>query len=415
MPLFISGDAVNEVNAINVLGTMVKAKLSSEIEAAVGDEKDKQTGKESASDSDTEVMEEQTETSTASAKKDEADGEHDDKKTGAKDMKDTPQDAEPAGEGGLSDKVRQMFIKRDSELVEPDSFTEAFSGSGAVSYSPDKAAVQSTDAEAVDEEDTDIAEPTSTSSPQLRTSSSSSVHTDETRAEAHNKLRAYECARRSSYQTKLSSSSIYWRSVHDLCHQSIAETKRAEQMFRGCGHLNGVYATFLQASCDDLLDDHGLPVTDARKKKKLQELRSPSPKKNEKKGSAAEVNEAATSDDGDSKDKGDKSPKMKVPPSSAFDTSAKDTKHDDAGSKDEEDCTSSDASGIFDPLYQAHGLMSKQFAEFANFIEEEALPEVVKIKESLLMQVVMMEKLGDAVLENLEAAEADVAEYWSEF
>jgi len=144
-------------------------------------------------------------------------------------------------------------------------------------------------------------------------------------------------------------------------------------------------------------------------------VRSPSPKKNEKKGSAAEVNEAATSDDGDSKDKGDKSPKMKVPPSSAFGTSAKDTEHHGPGSKDEEDGTSSDAGGIFDPLYQAHGLMSKQFAEFATFIEEEAVPEVVKIKESLLMQVAMMEKLGDAIVENLEAAEAEVAESWSEF
>ena len=186
-------------------------------------------------------------------------------------------DAEESGDGvdGLSDKVKSMFVKKEGDLVEPAAFAEAFHGSGSVNYTPDAEAPSTPTAPSKEKDDDEGAEDPADAADALpSTPSSSFVHTDETRAASHAKLRAYEATRRASYATKLSSSRIYWQSVRDMCHDSIAETVRAEQTFKGFVHLNDGYATFLQAASDNMLDDGGMPVLDARRRKKLEELRS---------------------------------------------------------------------------------------------------------------------------------------------
>lgn len=295
------------------------------------------------------------------------------------------EEEEENGDGvdGLSDKVKSMFVKKESDLVEPAAFAEAFHGSGSVNYTPDAEAPPTPTPATKGKDDGEVAEdPTADALPS--TPSSSFAHTDETRAASHAKLRAYEATRRASYATKLSSSRIYWQSVRDMCHDSIAETVRAEQTFKGFVHLNDGYATFLQASADNMLDDGGMPVLDARRRKKLEELRSPA-------GKAKKV------------------------------LSGHENTHDDdaekVGKEDSADAgeNNSDTGGVLDSLFASQSAMSEKFVQFSKFIEEDAVPEIAKIKESLVMQVDIFEKLGDAIVDNMEAAEKEVADAWGEF
>jgi hypothetical protein len=296
------------------------------------------------------------------------------------------EEANGDGVDGLSDKVKSMFVKKESDLVEPAAFAEAFHGSGSVNYTPDAEAPSTPTAPSKGKDAGEVAEdPAADALPS--TPSSSFAHTDETRAASHAKLRAYEATRRASYATKLSSSRIYWQSVRDMCHDSIAETVRAEQTFKGFVHLNDGYATFLQASAENMLDDGGMPVLDARRRKKLEEVRSPAGKT--KKVSSGDEN--AHDDAAGATEKADKDDST------------------DAGEKD------SDTGGVLDSLFASQSAMSEKFVQFSKFIEEDAVPEIAKIKESLVMQVDIFEKLGDAIVENMEAAEKEVADAWGEF
>ena len=304
------------------------------------------------------------------------------------------EDAEESGDGvdGLSDKVKSMFVKKESDLVEPAAFAEAFHGSGSVNYTPDAEAPSTPTAPSKEKDDDEAAEDPADAADALpSTPSSSFVHTDETRAASHAKLRAYEATRRASYATKLSSSRIYWQSVRDMCHDSIAETVRAEQTFKGFVHLNDGYATFLQAASDNMLDDGGMPVLDARRRKKLEELRSPAGKA--KKVSSGGDEHTGTHDAAEAADKADKDDS------------------EDAGEKQSD----TPAGGVLDSLFASQSAMSEKFLQFAKFVEEDAVPEIAKIKESLVMQVDIFEKLGDAIVDNMEAAEKDVADAWGEF
>ena len=299
-----------------------------------------------------------------------------------------PKEPSPAEEE-LSDKVKSMFVKKESDLVEPAAFAEAFHGSGSVDYNPEQAEAPSTPTalkEAKEKDDgAEVTEdPAADALPP--TPSSPFAHTDETRAASHAKLRAYEATRRASYATKLSSSRIYWQSVRDMCHDSIAETVRAEQTFKGFVHLNDGYATFLQASSDNMLDDGGMPVLDARKRKKLEELRSPTGKK-------VPSGDENTPDDDDAAEVAEKEDSA------------------DTGEKNSDAATG----GVLDSLFASQSAMSEKFLQFAKFVEEDAVPEIAKIKESLVMQVDIFEKLGDAIVDNMEAAEKDVADAWGEF
>jgi hypothetical protein len=156
-------------------------------------------------------------------------------------------------------------------------------------------------------------------------------------------------------------------------------------VFKGCVHLNDVYATFLEASSDNMLNDAGLPVLDARRRKKLEELRSP----------AAKSPKKGDDHDGDDTETADNNEDAKA----------------DASEKKEQSGTG----GVLDTLFVSQRAMSAKFAEFSAFIEQDAVPEIAKIKESLVMQVEIFEKLGDAIVENMEAAEKEVADAWSEF
>ena len=208
------------------------------------------------------------------------------------------------------------------------------------------------------------------------------------------KLRAYEAARRSAYRTKLASSSLYWRSFRELLHASIEETERAEQILKASAESNTAYAISLRAAHNDTLDEQGRPVVDPKKRKKLMEGRE----RRREKASAGPAGtllaspESETDDGGKSKSAAAAVSKLHVPDKSFSGT----------------------GNGILDALVESQGVMADRFAEYAKYVYDEAVPEIVEIRQALVMEVTLMEKMGDAIQEDLDAAEREVHDAWGE-
>ena len=217
--------------------------------------------------------------------------------------------------------------------------------------------------------------------------------TNASRTASLSKLRAYEAARRSAYRTKLASSSLYWRSFRELLHASIEETERAEQILKASAESNTAYAISLRAAHNDTLDEQGRPVVDPKKRKKLMEGRE----RRREKASAGPAGTLLTSlesetDDGKSKTAAAAVSKLRVPDKSF----------------------SGRGNGILDALVESQGVMADRFAEYAKYVYDEAVPEIVEIRQALVMEVTLMEKMGDAIQEDLDAAEREVHDAWGE-
>jgi len=89
------------------------------------------------------------------------------------------------------------------------------------------------------------------------------------RSATHSKLRAYEAKRRSAYESKLQSSSLYWRAFRTLMHDSLLETQKADALLRGWTHASESYESSMRSVGEWCIDEKGVPVTDAKKKKKM--------------------------------------------------------------------------------------------------------------------------------------------------
>ena len=85
----------------------------------------------------------------------------------------------------------------------------------------------------------------------------------------HSKLRAYEAKRRAAYESKLQSSSLYWRAFRTLMHDSLLETQKADALLRGWTHASETYEMSMRSVGEWCIDEKGVPVTDAKKKKKI--------------------------------------------------------------------------------------------------------------------------------------------------
>ena len=216
--------------------------------------------------------------------------------------------------------------------------------------------------------------------------------TNESRTTSLSKLRAYEAARRSAYKSRLASSSLYWRSFRELLHSSIEETERAEQIFKASAESNTAYAISLRAAHNDTLDEQGRPVVDPKKRKKLMEGRE----KRREKASAGPAGTLAAAEESTSDDKGSSS-------SSKLHVSDKSFERQ----------SSAKGNGILDALIESQGIMADRFAEYAKYAFDEAVPEIVEIRQALVMEVTLMEKLGDAIQEELDSAEREVHDAWS--
>jgi len=187
-----------------------------------------------------------------------------------------------------------------------------------------------------------------------------------TRASVHDKLRAYESRRRTSFQAKLESSSLYWRSFRDLLQSSVHETARAERLILGTAKAHRGYADAMQASYEDgFLDKRGQVVLDQKRQKRLSEQRV----------------EAATG-----------SPVKTAQPMAL---TAEERK-----------------ANMLTSIMEAQLSLSKKFGENASEMEDEIATEVTKQRVELEEKVASIRVLGDAILLELEKTEAEVSEAW---
>eukprot|EP00591_Stephanopyxis_turris_P007175 CAMPEP_0195531972 /NCGR_PEP_ID=MMETSP0794_2-20130614/36826_1 /TAXON_ID=515487 /ORGANISM="Stephanopyxis turris, Strain CCMP 815" /LENGTH=738 /DNA_ID=CAMNT_0040663977 /DNA_START=136 /DNA_END=2352 /DNA_ORIENTATION=- len=208
------------------------------------------------------------------------------------------------------------------------------------------------------------------------------------RTHAHHKLRSYEANRRNAYGTKLTSSSLYWRSFRSLIHASLEETKRAENIIRAGAVADANYAQHMQAAFEDLLEEDGRPILDAKKKKKILKARSGHEEHKDKPSSPRE---------------GGGCPK-------------KGFKLHEMGNRSMMDPSATERRGaMLASLVQSHSIVADRFGDQANSMQEEIIPEFTSLREQLEEEVVIMEALGDAILEELEAAEELVIEAWDSY
>lgn len=191
------------------------------------------------------------------------------------------------------------------------------------------------------------------------------------RASVHDKLRAYESRRRTNFQHKLESSSLYWRSFRDLLQSSVHETARAERLVLGTAKAHGAYAVAMKASHDDgFLDKRGNVVLNQKQQKRLSDKRvdTTSPNKTGTLGS---------------------------PPSQPMALTDEERK-----------------ANMLTSIMEAQLELAKKFGENAREMEEEIASELTQMRIDLQKKVADIHIPGDAILAELEKTEAEVSEAW---
>lgn len=176
-----------------------------------------------------------------------------------------------------------------------------------------------------------------------------------TRTGLHDKLRAYESRRRLAYAAKFESSSLYWKSFRDLLAASIHETGRAQRLVLGTSRAHKLYSDALQAMYEDVfLDDKGNVMLKANQQKKLAQVR--------KKPEATKTNGSSGS--------------------------------------------------VLTSVRQAQHVMAERLGENANNMDVEIAEEIGRLLDDLKEKFTGMEKLGDAILGELERTDQEVADAW---
>ena len=192
------------------------------------------------------------------------------------------------------------------------------------------------------------------------------------RATVHDKLRAYESRRRTNFQHKLESSSLYWRSFRDLLQSSVHETARAERLVLGTAKAHGAYSVAMKASYDDgFLDKRGNVVLNQKQQKRLSDSRVET--------STAIPNKMGAS----------------YPPLQPMALTDEERK-----------------ANMVTSIMEAQLELATKFGENAGEMEEEIASELTQMRIELENQVVDIQKPGDAILAELEKTEAEVSEAW---
>lgn len=228
---------------------------------------------------------------------------------------------------------------------------------------------------------------------ELTTTNTASNQNDELRerrSATHFKLRAYEAKRRMAYESKLQSSSLYWHAFRTLMHDSLLETQKADILVRGWAHASKDYSASMMSVGEWCIDEKGVPVTDARKKKKLLEV-------NEKvvvigAGSGADSSTSVfpTQPLGSLIQMNDKRGSLVV-----------------ADFYREEKCGS-----MITRLADSARIVSRKYEEMGKIMNDEVLPELSLLLDHLKTKVIFMEKLGDSIMNELETAEDEVCRAW---
>jgi hypothetical protein len=199
---------------------------------------------------------------------------------------------------------------------------------------------------------------------------------NKTRQFIHSKLRAYESRRRSAFTAKLESSSLYWRSFRDLLQASIHETSRAERLVLGTARANATYADAMQASYEDtLIDDRGAMVLDQKKRNKLLVVRS--------------------------------GQDYAVAPTNATGEGAMRTRS--------MALTEERRNNMLSRLIDSQQIVADKFGENSKQLESEIASELKQLRVDLENKFVAIREIGDAIISELEATEAEVSQAWGRF
>lgn len=191
-------------------------------------------------------------------------------------------------------------------------------------------------------------------------------HTE--RLQAHHKLRCYESRRRKAYGSKLSSSSLYWRSFRELIRDSLRETIRAERIVYAHIRAQENYSDHMRAVFEDVLDDDFNPVQDEKQKKKLLSFKRKTAKKDGK-----------------------------------F----------TLGDLDELDAQKDDQ--FLKSMIESQNILADRYEECAESLTDTVSSEVTSLRMQLEKQIKHMETLGNAILDQLEAAEKEVISAWDNY
>lgn len=197
------------------------------------------------------------------------------------------------------------------------------------------------------------------------------------RTQAHHKLRCYESRRRKAYGSKLSSSSLYWRSFRELMNNSLKETIRAERIVHAHQIATENYANHIKAAHEDMLDDDFKPVVDARRKKKLLAAKKKE-EQEEKQNTAAgfKLGDMKKLDQAEGLGKGGQ---------------------------------------LLNSMIESQSVLADRYQECAAALKDQVATEVSSLRKQLQTQVTNMETLGEAILNQLEAAENEVVQAWEEY
>ncbi|KAL9184528.1 hypothetical protein ACHAXT_012498 [Thalassiosira profunda] len=226
----------------------------------------------------------------------------------------------------------------------------------------------------------------------------------ERRTATHSKLRAYEAERRAAYESKLQSTSLYWHAFRTLMHDSLLETQKADLLLRGWAHASNAYGNSMASVGEWCIDEKGAPILDPKRKKRHLEAGE----KHEKHGGASSVAGLSGSVAGLSVGG------VSVGGVSVGGVSVGGDHHSTAFAVAdfyrEEKC-----GAMLNQLANSAGHVAGKYDEMAQYMSKEVLPELSLLLSETKQEVVFMEKLGDSIINELEAAEGEVCKAWDAY
>jgi len=219
---------------------------------------------------------------------------------------------------------------------------------------------------------------------------------------SHNRLRAYEATRRSAYETKLKSSSLYWRSFRALIANSLYETRRAEQIIKAGAVADSFYANHMKGCFDDMLDEEtALPITDEKKRRAVLKERA----KVELQNSGTDPLEHATISSSSPNNAKASSGGI---PKKGFKLHAANHSFLDSASNERR-------GAMLTTLIESQGIIAERFEEHSALVLKDIVPELSSLSRQLDAEVKVVEALGDAILKELAEAEHTVVEAWEKY
>ena len=253
-------------------------------------------------------------------------------------------------------------------------------------------------------------------SPSLSSSSSSSVY--KSRLLTHTKLCAYEYKRRSAYESKLQSSTLYWRAFRTLVQDSVHETKTADLLVRGWVHAAASYCAAMTSVGEGCIDDRGVPIVDIRKKKTMLASKGGGigggvgggmMNSSSNSGGATTTTATTTTNihanvvDPMSLIQQQQQPHRRGVSSSSTTTTTITTEYYHT-----ENCGL-----IIQEMAHSAISIAIKYNEFIAFANEGVLPELSVLVERMKNEIGVMEKLGDSIMMELEVAEEEVCKAWT--